>query len=74
MSMTPEQVDQMLALLQRMEQVAINIQRLLDRAEEQRTQGYRVIGEQLSDLRTDVSEILDEVASEDIPGLGGTPE
>jgi len=74
MSMTPEQVDQMLALLQRMEQVAINIQRLLDRAEEQRTQGYRVIGEQLSDLRTDVSEILDEVASEDIPGLGGAPE
>ena len=73
MSMTPEQVDRMMQLLERMEQIMVSVRDSLDRAADQREQGYRAIGEHLSGLRNDTTEILDEIAVEDLPGIGGVP-
>jgi hypothetical protein len=71
MTITPEQVDRLLALVESIDRTMVSIRDAMDRAEQQRTQGYRVIGEQLSDIHTNTSEILDEMASEQIPGLQG---
>lgn len=71
MSMTPEQVDRMMQLLERIEQAAVAMREAMDRAADQREQAYRVIGGHLSDLRSDTSEILDEITDENAPGTGG---
>lgn len=71
MSMTQEQVDRLMALLENIDRTLMAMRDSMDRAEQQREQGYRVIGEQLTDIHTNTSEILDEVSSEQIPGFEG---
>jgi len=71
MTITPEQIDRLLSLVENIERTMVALRDAMDRAEQQRTQGYRVIGEQLGDIHTNTSEILDEMSDEQIPGGQG---